>query len=334
MTTVYDIAKAAGVSPASVSRVLNQREGVGKKMTDRILKTMEELNFKPRWQATKARSIGFVVFPHKDCLAYPYNANILSAASEVLFAQGYHVQLIPQIQTQEAFEQLQHMINMQQVDGIMVMAFHQSYDLAKLVDMTNIPHVILGGGDDISPDHQVTSQSVEGGAKAGHYLWQMGHRQIAVITPSYHNAVHRKRLEGVQQAFAQHGASAQQVHHLVVPDVQFAVSEGAAIDLMNRPSPPTAVIATESVLTIGFMRGCRKMGLSIPDDVSLLGFENAQELQCVDPAVTVISSLARNMGDAAAQCLLDQIHHRQTQVSLNQEMVLLLRDSVARIKPS
>jgi DNA-binding LacI/PurR family transcriptional regulator len=313
--------------------VLNQREGVGKKTTEKILKTMEKLNFKPRWQAGKARSIGFVLFPHKDCLAFPYNANLLSAASEMLFANGYHVQLIPQTQTHESFEQLQHMINMQQVDGIMVMAFHQSYDLAKLVDMTNIPHVILGGDDDISPNHQITSRSVEGGVKAGNYLWQMGHRNIAVVTPSNHNAVHRKRMEGVCKAYEDHGVSPESVYHLVVPDVQFPVSESAAVELMNRTHPPTAIVCTEGVLTIGLLRGVRRLGLKIPDDVSLIGFENAQELQYVDPPITVLNSLARNMGEAAAQSLLDQIHGRTPKAQLQHDMVMIIRESVARLEP-
>lgn len=327
MTTIYDIAGLAKVSPSTVSRVINRRGGVSRLTVDRIERVMREKNFQPHWKASPAKAVGILVFPHHNCLANPYSAHVLSAACEMLFAEGYVAQLIPHHHTEASMHDLHRLVTFHQIQGVLVMAFEQTYEAVQRIECSGIPHVVVEGPASTAAEHHVVAADFDAGRQAGRYLWQLGHRRFAVVTPSIQNVVHQQRMEGVLAAVEEAGGDPEAVTRLAFADLE--AGESAAMTLMTRPDRPTAVVVTNGQLAIRFNRGCHKLGLAVPHDVSLLGFEDAEELASIDPPMTAMRMPARRMGEQAARVLMNQIVGAPLEPQIPFELTFLARQSTA-----
>jgi len=308
MSTIYKVAKLAGVSTATVSRVINNRSGVNEDTLRKVNVAMEQVQFRPRWKAAPAKSVGIVVFSHKNCLAYPYNASLLSAASEAFFAEGYAVQLIPCTQSSVALGQIERLASTHQVQGVLILPFHPLYELTRMIECEGIPYVTVGPLlDGAKMQNCASIDDADGGMQAIRYLWELGHRRFGVVSASLQDLSHRSRLDGIMKFLESKGANKDCLVFREFADAYRQCGESAAAEIMVSENRPTALIVTNSTLAKGVVRGCRKLGLTIPRDVSILGFEDNDELTDMDPPMTVIQQPTRRLGEIAAAMLLRQI---------------------------
>ncbi len=335
MSTIYKVAQLAGVSTATVSRVINNRAGVNEETLRKVNNAMEQVRFRPRWKAAPPKSVGVVVFSHKNCLAFPYNATLLSAASEVFFAEGYAVQLIPCTQSSAAMGQIVRLAGTHQVQGVLIFPFHPIYDLSEQVECEGIPYIaVCPARSDTQLKNYLTVDDVDGGFQAARYLWDLGHRRLGVVTASLQDHGHRGRLDGVIKFLESKGLSADAIVHRQFADADRRCGESAAAEIMVSENKPTALIVTNSTLAKGVVRGCRRLGLTIPRDVSILGFEDNDELSDMDPPITVIQQPTRRLGEMAASLLLKQFAGDEIQTLSRIGLSLLVRESTAALASS
>jgi len=331
MATIYEVAERAGVSTATVSRVVNGRAGIGEATRRRVEQVMEAEGFRPRWKAPAGNAVGLVVFPYPGCLSHPYNANLISAACETLFAEGFFVQLIPCEQSKKARQSIRRLLVSHQIQGVMVLALHPTYDVAQDLDCSSVPHVTLGAMPSDSPHCQVAGDDEGAGASALRHLWDLGHRSFAVVTPPLWNAGHAQRLGGIRAALAERGGTESSLTHFECSDVSPEEGASVAARIALSPQRATAAVVSNSSLAKGVMRGFKTRGVRVPEDLSLVGFEDADELLDGEPPITALRQPTRQIGEAAARLLLSQIGGACAPPSLRIPSSLAVRASTAAI---
>lgn len=310
MKTIYDIADQVGCSTSTVSRVINNRPGVNKLTSEKIKKALMDMQFKPRWKAAPAKAIGVVIYPHRDCLAYPFNAHLFSAISESLFAEGYTVQLIPRSQSDGPLDDIGILASTHQIQGVIIMPMHQIYGFSSRLDhdTVQIPHIVVGAEQSSSLKYHVGPDDYEAGKQSARYLWQLGHRCFGVVTASLSDHGHRNRLNGFKDAIEEFGGHPENIIMRECEHTDIEIGESVAAELLLMSERPTAILLTNSTLAMGFSRGCRKLGIKVPNDISLMGFEDAEELSAIDPPMTVMRQPTRQLGELTVRLLLSQLH--------------------------
>ncbi|MDR3708319.1 MAG: LacI family DNA-binding transcriptional regulator [Capsulimonadaceae bacterium] len=329
MSTIYEIAAQVGVSTATVSRVINKRRGVNKQTVAKIEQALDEARFRPRWKAAPENVIGLVIAPYSNCLADVYNANAISALCETLFAEGYTVHLIPCIGTHQTLGDLRKMAMSHQLQGVVILNFHYTNDLSDLVDESDIPHVIIGNAGIFGAKNHVSVDDRAGGLQAMRYLALLGHRHIGVVTASARDRGQSLRLQGVRDAAEEIGDV--RIVHRAFEEFDSETGVSAAAELMSVIDRPTAIVVTNSTLAMGFVRGCRRMGVGVPGEVSILGFEDGDELSNVDPPITAMRQPTRQVGQEAAWQLIKQLRAVPVETHYDCALTLLVRETTARV---
>lgn len=166
--------------------------------------------------------------------------------------------------------------------------------------MERIPHVIVGYKQHEDPLNQVLLRDYDAGKEATLYLRSLGHKDIALIYFGMNDFGHQQRLQGYLDAMSESKIAETEV-------IQARSGEGAKIarNLLGRSNRPSAVIITNERIALEFQQEVKQMGLEIPDDVSLIGFEDSEVLSMVDPPLSVVKIPSYDMGEKAALVLLD-----------------------------
>lgn len=312
--TIYDVARLAGVSASTVSRVINQHAGVNNKTMERVRDALKQTDFRPRWKAAPPKSVGVIVHPHRECLADPFNANLISSISESLFAEGYIIQLIPGTQSNTTLENLSILASMHTIQGVIVIPMHLLYGMGDrlLEEHITLPNVVIGleQHEMIERDSfcRVGVDDVAAGKQIATFLYRQNHRNFEIVCPIRKDCAHDRRIKGVLDALDSEGVDTEKIQIHEYDDTTIENGEVAAAEIVSQPELPDAVIITNGVLAMGFTRGCTQMGIKVPEDMSVVGFEDDEELVATSPPLTAMRQPTRKMGELAVQLLLQQIH--------------------------
>lgn len=305
--SIYTVAKLSGVSSASVSRVINRRGGVSPETIRRVRAAIDASGFRPRWHAGRPPAIGMLVLQGPGMIESPYGGGLLAGAAERSCADGVALTLLPFVDAEASRADVTALVSDHRLDGVLVMASHQMYRLPGMLAERRIRQVVIGAAEAPAGVPRICSDDPAGGAIAARHLWQLGHRRLAVITAAIEDRGHALRLAGVRAEVARLGGDPGTVTALACPHADHAAGAAAAADLLSRAPAPTAVIATNSMLAIGFADACRRGGIAIPGGMSLVGFEDGRELAGADPGITALAQDARGLGERAARTLLAMI---------------------------
>jgi LacI family transcriptional regulator, galactose operon repressor len=314
MITLRDVAQEVGVSISAVSLVLNghSQGRVRADLAERIRKTADEMLYVPnhfaRSLSTKrTATVGLV---SDQVATIPFAGHMLAGAQQVLWDEGYLLMLIDTAGNDEITGPAALSLIQRNVDALIFAVEHH-----KIIDLPTVPGgtpiVVLDGRPERSGrqvDFVVPDE--ESGARAAvRHLISHGHRRIAFcnVTGLYPEAA-RLRLEGYRSAL-------EAAHITVEPDLTVAAesaSTGAAIEparrLLRRGDPPTAVFCFGDKLAMGFYHVARDLGLRIPDDLSIVGFDNQQFIaDALSPGLTTVQLPHSEMGEWAARQVLKRI---------------------------
>ncbi|MDD4357969.1 MAG: LacI family DNA-binding transcriptional regulator [Smithellaceae bacterium] len=217
-TTIYDIADKAGVSVATVSKVMNSRKGVNSKTARRISDVMEQMQFRPRWKASSVQTIALVVFPTPGWLSSTYQADLVSGLTENLFDAGYCVQIISCNADSRSLENINRLIITHQIQGVVVLASPKIYSIGMEIGKLDYPHVIIGNMPVFEGNCNISVKHFDGRYQAGQYLWRLGHRKFGIVMPSTEDVGHRARKDGALKAINDNGGNVNDVKILEYPD--------------------------------------------------------------------------------------------------------------------
>ena len=312
MATLADVARRAGVSPATVSRVINgSRRGVTAELRARVLEAVRELRFVPNAHAralvgATPRAVGVIVHDVSD----PYFAEIMRGVQRVAGEAGRLVTICNSYRDPERELAYVALLRAQRV-GALVLAGGGIDDREFALEMTGQVAALAkeGGRAAFIGRHHVPGDAVipdnSGGARAlGRALVAMGHREFAVVSGPERLTTTRDRLEGLRGALAEAG--------LVLPPDRivggdFSRDGGAeaARVLLERAPEATVIVALNDPMAVGVLAVLRERGLRVPDDISVAGFDDIPLARDVEPPLTTVRVPMADLGARALTLALD-----------------------------
>ena len=302
--TSLDVARRAGVSQSAVSRVFSGASA-SKSTTAKVRKAAEELRYRPNPLARamitgKSRIIGLVV-AYLDNQFYPIALERLSAS---LQAKGYHILVFLASNAEQDISKVMQELLDYRVDGIITASVAISNDLTAQCAGEGIPLVMFNRGQDGSGISSVTSANVVGGRRVAEFLLAGGHRRIAHIAGWKGSSTGRDRQRGFLDGLAAGGAEA-----IDVIDGMYDrdVAADAAQRLVSRPLPPDAIFVGNDHMAFAVMDQVRRMGLTIPGDVSVVGYDDVPLAAWGAYDLTTVRQPVNRMVEATVETLLAQI---------------------------
>ncbi|MBW5445427.1 LacI family DNA-binding transcriptional regulator [Cohnella sp. CFH 77786] len=334
MVTIYDIAAKAGVSAMTVSRVINNTGKISDKTRAKVKRVMEELNYVPN---QTARSLVLqqtrILFLLITDITNPFYTTLARGAEDAATKNGFRLLFGNSDESLDKESDYIQTILSTRVDGVLVApAGDPSLPHLEKLRRHNIPFVLLdrevpGIGCDV-----VLGDSKEGGRRLVEHLAEHGHRRIAMINGSSSISSARLRLQGYREAMKLHDLPCGE---LDIYETSFGLrSDLSGIEawLDAMPEPPTAIIAGNNVLALEVMSVLRKRGISVPEQISLVCFDDLGPYADFDPFITVIAQQAYHFGYIGMQMLLERIQEREPSAPWKKIVLpaeLIVRRSVA-----
>ena len=330
--TLQDVARAAGVSTATISRSINDPDKVAKPTRDRIQHAIDTLGYTPNFGAkvlasNRTNTVGAVI----PSMANAMFASGLQAFQEVLSEAG--VTLLVASTSYDPDQELRQIKSLiaHGASGLMLIGTDRPQTTKDFLALRRVPHVIswcyaddpdqlFAGFDNVQAAYQMT-QSV-----LAH-----GHRQIAMIAGiSAHNDRARARITGVQAAIRDHGGTATLTQ---VVEARYRLEHGAEAyaQIMAGEDWPTAIICGNDVLAAGAMTQARRDGVSVPEDVSIVGFDDIGIATVLAPQLTTVRVPQIEMGRAAAELLLARLADTAPVHSIRLDTQVVMRETLGAI---
>lgn len=329
--TIRDIADLAGVSIATVSRVLNDRPDVAPGTRETVLQVVREHGFSTNRGARGLSSgrtgmIGLTL----PLVADAYFGPMLSGASEALYEQDMRIVLCPTQHEHDREVSLLARLMRGTTDGAILMLPEESADELLSLQRQGYPFVIVDPHERPPEGIPCVSAMHAAGAKqATEHLLALGHRRIGAIAgpPGWYAT--EERLIGFRAALAEAGILSDP-SLIVYSDWRIPRGTEAAEELLSLPEPPTAIFAFNDNVAIGALNAARKRGLAVPDDLSVVGFDDTFQAQIVTPMLTTVRQPLAEMGRTGVS-LLTRIIEGQRVDALRMELstTLVVRESTA-----
>jgi LacI family transcriptional regulator len=326
--TIFDVASDAGVSYATVSRVINNDPHVKPETRQRIVDTMDRMGYVVNRQARslasgRSQMIGLLV----PDLGTGYIGEIIRGIDTELEISQYDVMLYTTHRRETKEANYVATLVQGMVDGLLLVLPRNPQLFLDFLRQRRFPHVLIDhqGIDEKGP--AVGATNWQGAYTATEYLIKLGHRRIGFISGWMDLGCARDRLAGYQSALRTH-------HIPVEPDLVYegdfhqpAGYEGASA-FLKLPVPPTAIFASNDVMAMGAIEAVRVHGLRIPEDISILGFDDIPQVATLHPGLTTVRQPLEQMGRVAAQMLLDFLKDPQKKTQrLELPTELIVRDS-------
>ena len=335
--SIKDVAKEAGVSATTVSYVLNRTpsETISSETTQRVLEAARKLNYVPNLNARslssrKSNLIGVLIpqtEPGKELMfSNPFYGELLSSIEYHARQNGYHLLLSG---TQEDQDYVSFARN-RGVDGIIIVGTYPGRNLEALKAI-DAPIVLVDSYVKDSSFHTIGIEDREGARLATEYLIQMGHRNIAFISGSLReHGVNSKRYQGYCDALQAAGIPLdEQAIYSGTVDYEYGIE--AAYEYVRRGCKQTAAFITADVMSMGLIKGALEQNLRIPDDLSIVSFDDVYLAQMSYPSLTTIHQNIPEKGAMAVQLILDVVQSgKKEHTECILPLRLIERDSVKR----
>jgi DNA-binding LacI/PurR family transcriptional regulator len=307
--SLKQVARAAGVSPATVSRVINDAQYVSATTRQKVEQAIELLQYQPSRVARRLRSkegasqmIGLLV----PDIENPFYVDVIRGVEDRAYDQGSGVLLCNFGQSEKKQQFILDMMRDELVDGLILAPVR--HDDRRMVDMarSGTPVVCVDHGLSGADVDLVVVDNVEGAFAAVDHLIQLGHRRISYVGGQPQNPTTIDRLHGYQAALAAAKISYDQA---LVRYGSSSQESGAALtaELLHMPDSPTAIFTGDNLITLGALEAIHRRGLRIPEDVAIVGFDDMNWATSLNPPLTTVSQPGYEMGRRAAELLIQRV---------------------------
>ena len=327
--TLADVARYANVSTATVSRCLNSPDQVKSPTRDRVLKAVAELDYAPNFgaralAARQSNTIG-VVIPTMENAVF---ARGIQAFQEELGRLGKTL-LIASSAYDEALEEAQvRTIVARGADAVLLIGYHRSKTIYDFLRKQSVPCLVAWSYDPSQRQPAVGFNNKHAMAELARLVIRQGHRNISCISaPIAANDRARDRVEGIRLAMNEAGLAGDDMLLTQTP-YGIETGENAFRETLAKAPGTTAVMCVNDVLAIGALRAAREMGLKVPEDISITGFDDIEIAMLAEPALTTVHVPHREMGRRAAIMLIEMVKQRDVHESIELPTDIRLRHSL------
>jgi LacI family transcriptional regulator len=307
--TMKEIAKKLGVSVSTVSRALKDSPELHPDTKKRVVEMAKSMNYQYNLLAqslriSKSKVLGVIV---PELTSHFFSSNI-SGIQDTAYKRGYNIMIC---QSNESYEQEKANIRTlvsSQVDGLLISLSREtkSYDhLQELYDR-EIPFIMFDRVTEEIPVSKVTVDDAHGAYLAVQHLLEQGCRKIAYFSGPGDLYISKKRKEGYLEALKEYGIPIEE-SRIYITDLTPEMNRQITLDMLERDNRPDAIFAMIDPLAVDVMMVLKEKGIKIPEDIALAGFTNNPTSAVVEPSLTTVSQPGYEMGEIAANHLLDQL---------------------------
>lgn len=308
--TIKDVAALAGVSPSTVSRVCNDHPTISAETRERVRSAMSKLGYEPNISAQQAeqrlRMISVLLPPSpKEVYENSFYLQVIRGISQVCNQRQVACSVITGKDTAEMLQALQAMSQSGQNDGFILLYSRKGDPVADYLCEHGLLYVLIG------KDEQGTGQTIcidndnlLAGREATEYLYQAGHRRIGYLGSESTLVFSAERRSGYQLALLQHNLPLRPDYCIEMESPNFDRTENLR-QLLRSPDRPTALVVSDDMLAVGLERICSALGLRIPEDISIISFNNSLIAQLNDPQLTSVDVNSFQLGFEAANQILN-----------------------------
>ncbi|MFM1653660.1 LacI family DNA-binding transcriptional regulator [Brevibacillus sp. B_LB10_24] len=322
--TIYDVAKAAGVSIATVSKVINNTGRISEKTRKLVLNIMKEMNYQPSVVASaltgkSTYTIGLMI----PDLANPFFSGLARSIEDHAHVLGYNIVICSTDYEPDKEAKYISLLLQKSVDGIILASGFENIDAVKELIKQKVPLAILARE---IPSLEVDTVAIDdclGGYQAASHLIGLGHKKIAIIARDLWS--NRERMRGYRLALDEAGISyGKEVEYVRESNVESG--KQLAEKLLRSEDPPTAIFACNDLLAVGAIQAARERGMSVPADLSIVGFDNTVWASAIDPPLTTVAQPIRDMGTQVMNLLVQEINGQKKY----KQRIMLLPELVVR----
>ena len=334
MANISDVAKKAKVSVATVSRYIRTPQKVAKKSALRVEEAIRELNYKPNLLARSfSENRSYTVLVLAPDITSPFLSKLILGIEEVGMDAGYRIILGEGRITDNRLQGYLELADSGLVDGVVQLL---STDRESLIErQKSKPLVLVGEFEDDAPCATVSIDDKQASKQITNYLISLGHRRIGCLTGINWLNSTRKRLSGYREAMKDHNI---EVDERFILEGRFSPESGvvAANKFCKLPQQPTAVVCMNDLMAMGLIHGLRRQGLSVPEQVSVVGFDGIDVSRYFYPTLTTIQQPAKELGRKAMELLLEQLANPEANSDFCEAHILphelVLRESSGPVK--
>ena len=334
--TITDIAKIANVSVATVSRVINNKtKGVSDETRQRIWKIIDEQNFQPsavaRGLVTKTSNIIGVIIPD---ITNPFYPTLAKGVEDAAAERGYNTILCDGGNSPDKEASHLSFLNEHYVSGIIYNNFREiSASTFEIIQRSKLPTVFVDSKVDAKKTQNVYIDNKAAMKGVIHFLYEQGHRQIAFLSGPKESYSSIRRFEGYLEALDELNIPFKK-DLVAYGDYVTEEAEEAFERLVKSEIPFTAVACCNDIMAVGVYEKCETLGLSIPEDISVVGFDDILIARMLKPKLTTVEQPSYKMGRTSANILIDTIEGegKKNGSKIVLETKLKIRDSVRKIQ--
>jgi LacI family transcriptional regulator len=312
MSTMKEVALRAGVSTATVSRSLDAASSVRPATRERVLKAVAELDYQlnhlPRnMRQRSSRTLGLVITD----IANPFFTAIVRGCEDIAQSQGYSFLLANTDEDAAKEEQTLRTMASERVGGVILASADEASEPIRRLIASGIPVVALDRRINGVAVDTVTSDNEGGAYDATKHLLDLGHARIGMVGGPQLVSSTRERTAGYTRALRSQGFTDTLIR---AADLRERGGYLATLDLLDSALRPTAIFSANNQMTIGVLAAIRDRGLRIPEDISLIGFDDLPTAAVLTPPLTVVAQPTYQLGARAAELLLTRVQHPEAPV--------------------
>lgn len=322
MANIRDVAKKAGVSVATVSRVLNHPNTVSPTTMEYVLSVIKELNYTPNGLArslalNKTNTIALLI-PN---ILNPLYMEIVKGVEDVAHKKGYNTLLCNTEENQKKEADYIDMLIKRRVDGLILTASLLNKEEIQQIKKQDITLVMIGKNKNVKHGSVVFTDYMLGGYIATKHLIEIGYKRIAHISGAVHQIENQEKRAGYEKALKENNLPVDK-RYIVEGNNEIEGGYLAAKKLLQFKCKPEAIFVANDLMAFGAIDAIKSEGLRIPEDIAIIGFDNIEMSALVEPKLTTVTQPAYKMGLLSARLLFDHIENGDDEEHVHQEIFL------------
>jgi DNA-binding LacI/PurR family transcriptional regulator len=310
--TIKDVARRAGVSPSTVSRVISNHPRISEETSLRVRKVMEEIGYHPNMMAKSlvsrtTRTIAVILpRPADELFQNLFFSEVIRGIVTQSTRSGYDLLMATGTTEREELETVTRLVRGRRVDGILLLYSRANDPVVAMLKEADFPFAIIGRNEDDPDILTIDNDNVQASYDATRHLISQGHERIGFVSGPPNLIVSRDRLAGYSKAMREAGLP---VRSDWIVEGEFLQESGyrAMSLLMGLPERPTALVVIDDVVTFGILRGLVELGYSVPKDLGLVSFNNIVFSELATPPISSIDIGIYQLGYTASQELIRSI---------------------------
>lgn len=305
--TIKDVAKHAGVSIGTVSKVMNNKGYASSKTREIVLKAVDELSYKVNAHArdlksSKSNRVGVII----SDISNPYLMSIAKSVEEMLRTINYHMILMSHNEDEQIERESMQILLEQQVDALVTIPTGENADMVKMFLDRAIPVIAVDRKVETIETDLIVDDNYYGSYESIMYLRSIGHERIGVLYGHEKNSIGRERYQGAVDAIKEDGGS---IDYSLIKQANFLEEDAyqATTEMILSPKPPTAIYSCNNTMTIGMLRAIYDQNLNFPNDISVIAFGDSAQWKLVKPSLTIMTQPLKRIGNEASIMLKNRL---------------------------